>query len=192
MQVVQLGMAGMCWCMVAETRLGAVRTLQALEQLQAADAAFLPDHPTVAFALHHCRFLHQLAAAPASGGGTAAALAIVRQQLSPLAQQHPELLQTQLKAALALLLPLPAAGGGGGGDGAAALQQQQQQGVTDAVTASGAATCWCSHSTKCMPVLPRSFVAQTRPWHPFCRQCGLPCAPAATYASLACWPCCKT
>lgn len=56
---------------------------------------------------------------------------MVRQDLSPLAQQDPEL-QPQLKAALALLLPLPAAGSGGD----AAVLKRQQQGVADALAVS--------------------------------------------------------
>lgn len=107
---------------------------QALQELEAADPAFLPDHPAAAFALHRCRFLQHLS----SSGGTAAALAVVRQDLSPLAQQEPEL-QPQLKAALALLLPLPAAATAGGGD--AAALKRQQQGVADALAVSGA--CYC-------------------------------------------------
>lgn len=107
---------------------------QALQELEAADPAFLPDHPTAAFALHRCRFLHQLS----SSGGMAAALAVVRQDLSPLAQQAPEL-QPQLKAVLALLLPLPAAAMGGSGD--AAALKRQQQGVAEALAVSSACHC---------------------------------------------------
>lgn len=103
----------------------------ALQQLEAADTSFLPDHPAAAFALHRCCFLEQLLqpAGAGGGGGTTAALAVVRQHLSPLAQQHPDL-QPQLKATLALLLPLSAAAGGDD----AASQKQQQKGVADALT----------------------------------------------------------
>lgn len=97
--------------------------LQALQQLEAADPGFLPDHPTAAFALQRCRFLERLA-----GAGASEALAVVRQRLSPLAQQHPEL-QPQLKAAMALLLPLA-----GAPEGGEAEAKRRQQGVADALS----------------------------------------------------------
>lgn len=61
----------------------------------------------------------------------AAALAVMRQHLSPLAQQHPEL-QPQLKAALALLVPLPSAAAGGSSTDIAAAKHRQQA-VSDAL-----------------------------------------------------------
>ena len=109
-----------------EGLLGGGRADAVLEQLEAAEPGFLPLNPAVAFALHRCRFLQHLAAGGSSG--TDAALAIVRQHLSPLAQQHPEL-QGQLKAALAQLLPLPGPAEEGGG------QKQLRQGVAEALAA---------------------------------------------------------
>lgn len=116
-----------------EHLLAAGQAEAALQQLEEADAALLRDHPAAAFALRRCCFLQQLAPAAGGGANMAAALAVVRQHLSPLAQQHPEL-QPQLKAALAMMLPLPsAAGGGDAGDAAA---KAQQQGVADALAVS--------------------------------------------------------
>mgnify|MGYP001810299001 CR=1 FL=1 len=63
--------------------------------------------PTVINKSHPCSAGPQLS----PGGGASAALAIVRQHLTPLAQRHPQL-QPQLKAALAQLLPPPGAGSG--------------------------------------------------------------------------------
>lgn len=120
-----------------ESLLAAGNAEQAIQQLEAADPTFLPDNPAAAFALHRCCFLQRLAAPAAAGGGTPAALAVLRQHLSPLAQQHPAMLQPQLKGALAQLLPLPA----GAEDPAAVAaqqQRQQQQAVTDAVAVSHA------------------------------------------------------
>ncbi|KAL4859135.1 Huntingtin-interacting protein K [Chlorella vulgaris] len=121
-----------------EALLASQHSEQALARLEACDPAFLPAHPEAAFAMQRCRFLERLFAAPAAGGGSAAALLVARQHLSPLAQQHPEL-QPQLKAALAAaLLPLPAPPGGSA-EGSAAAQKQQQQAVADAVAAVRAA-----------------------------------------------------
>lgn len=111
--------------------------LQAVEELDAADPSFLQQHPAAAFALHRCRFLEQLATPREEGGGVAAALAVVRRQLSPLAQHHPELLQAQLKAAMAQLLPAS----GDGGDAHVAAQRQHRQGVADAVAVRSGSAC---------------------------------------------------
>ncbi|KAL4458873.1 hypothetical protein ABPG75_013738 [Micractinium tetrahymenae] len=124
-----------------ESLLTAGKADDAVQQLDAAEPAFLAANPAAAFALHRCCFLQKLAAPASAGGGTAAALVVVRQRLSPLVQQHPALLQSQLKAALRELLPLPSGEESGGSAAAAQKQQQQkqQQGIADALAAVRAA-----------------------------------------------------
>ena len=126
---------------------------QVLEQLQAAEPAFLAQHPGVVFALHRCRFLRHLVLPAEAGGGMAAAVAVVRQHMSPLAQQHPEL-QPQLKAAMAELLRLSAADIAGRSSSAAVQgpPQPQLQGVAEALVVS----CLC-----CLPGAHCECTAQT-------------------------------
>ena len=121
-----------------------------------------------------------------SCAGTAPALSYVRQHLSPLAQQHPDLLQPQLKTLLAALLPLPAgAGMGSGADGSQQQQQLQRQGVADALAvrpprlregescSCSPATGYASAKSLCCPII-------------VCvRMCVTPCAGRACGAAAA-------
>ncbi|KAF8065521.1 STY13 [Scenedesmus sp. PABB004] len=75
----------------------------------------LAEQPALRFELTRCQFVQLIRA-----NQLPAALQLARAQLTPLAQEHPELLPA-LRGAMAALLPGPP-GGGGGGAGALGLE----------------------------------------------------------------------